>query len=495
MTIEDAGRFVRVQDAWSLPAVAGFPRYDRAQRGCAVAHLGVGNFHRAHQALFLHEYLQQRPEDWMIHGVSLLPSDRDLVRAMHAQGNLYTLTERSGARDTIRVVGAIQAVTHAPADPLAVVRLLAARAIQIVSLTITEKGYYYNVARDLDLDHPVVRADLTPHAVPQSALGYLCAAARARMIHRGAPFTVVSCDNLPGNGDLTRRLLLQFADRKDAAVGAWIRANVAFPNSMVDRITPAVSAATRAFVRDAFGIDDQCPVISEAFRQWVIEDRFAGGRPPLETVGVQFVERTEPYEVLKVRLLNGTHSALAYPAYLMGWRTVDGALADPLLRRFVQRYMEEDITPTIPAVPGIDVPAYRAQLLERFANPAISDQVQRLAQDGSQKIRNAIVPPLVQQWAAGGSITWIAFALAAWYRYLRGVDEHGAPIAIDDPLRETLCERARLGPGDPTGLLSLQEVFGPDLAGPSRVSQAVKAQLDAIDQLGTRAALGRLLAQ
>jgi mannitol 2-dehydrogenase len=305
----------------------------------------------------------------------------------------------------------------------------------------------------------------------------------------------MSCDNLPGNGHMTRRLLLQFAETKDPAVARWIGDNVAFPNSMVDRITPAVTEQTRAFVRDTFGVDDRCPVVSESYLQWVLEDHFANGRPQLEEVGVHITDDVEPYEKLKVRLLNGSHSALSYVAYLMGFREVDAAMSDPTIRTFVKRYMDGDITPTVPRVPGIDVTAYKQTLIERFSNPAISDQVQRLAMDGSRKIPNSLVPPLEHQLSTGGSIEWLAFALAAWYRYLYGTDEAGAAIEITDPMRDELVARARNAPANPTALLSMQEIFGERVSTDTRLAAAVKQSLDAIRSLGTGQALGRLLRQ
>lgn len=486
---------IPVRDAWTLPGVATFPRYDRSKLGCGIAHIGVGNFHRSHQALYLHEYLQTHPQDWMVHGVGLLDADAGLIQAMTSQDGLYTLIERSGSRDTLEVIGSIKRLSHAPAEPQSVVQLLASGDVKIVSLTITEKGYHYTSSGDLDVDQPVIRADLSRGAVPRSALGYLFAAAEQRMVTGGPALTVMSCDNLPGNGDMTRRLLLQFAELKEPAVARWIGDNVSFPNSMVDRITPATTDRTRAFVRDTFGVDDRCPVVSESYVQWVLEDRFANGRPELEAVGVQLTGDVEPYEKLKVRLLNGSHSALAYIAYLMGYRNVDAAMNDPAIRAFVQRYMDDDITPTLPPVPGIDVAAYKQTLIERFSNPAISDQVQRLAMDASRKIPNSIVPPLEHQLSTRGSIHWLAFALAAWYRYLYGTDESGAPIEITDPMRDELVARARSAPDDPTPLLSMREIFGERIPADGRLAASVQESLDAIRTVGTRQALERLLQQ
>lgn len=491
--MEASRSLVAVPQAVNLPQVASRPGYDRQNLKCGIAHIGLGNFHRAHQALFLHNFLQNNAQDWLIHAVCLLESDRPLIEAMRAQDTLYTLTERSSTEDVIKVVGSIKEISHGPSDPAAVINLLASDEIKIVSLTITEKGYYYNSAGNLEFDHPVIASDLIEGNSPQSALAYLFAAARQRRLSGGQKFTIMSCDNLPGNGHLTSHLLLQFADRKDPATAQWIRDNVAFPNSMVDRITPATTPKTLAFVRDTFGIDDRCPVMCESFIQWVLEDNFANGRPGYDTVGVQLTNDVEPYEKLKVRLLNGSHLALAFPAYLMGYREVDAAMNDPLIYRFVERYMDDDITPTLPEVPGIDVTAYKQTLRDRFSNPAISDQVARLCLDGSPKIRNAIVPPLEHQLAAGGSIHWMAFALASWYRYLEGVDENGAPIEVADPLSDFLTARAKAAPNDPGQLLSVETIFGKQLGANSKLLKTMQEALDLIRSQGTREALRQWL--
>jgi mannitol 2-dehydrogenase len=440
----------------------------------------------------------------MIHGIGLREADIALVEPMNRQDNLYTLTERSGSHDTIKIIGSIKEYSYAPSDPQRVIQLLASDAIKIISLTITEKGYYYDARGDLDIAHPDIKADLHS-SIPRTAVGFLFSAAKARKEHNGSPMTLLSCDNLPSNGDLLHHLLVQFAESKERAVADWIRDNTSCPNAMVDRITPAVTQETRDLVRNRFEIDDQCPVMSEAYLQWVLEDHFINGRPQLEMVTlpvrlesrsvaiqVQLTDDVAPYEKLKMRLLNGSHSALAYGAYLMGFRFVDEAMGDPIVRSFVQRYMDE-ITPTIPDVPGVDIAAYKATLIERFSNAAIRDQVQRLAEDGSKKMRNFVVPPLADLLSSGGSIQYISFALAAWFRYLRGLDEQGQPIEIVDPMSRMLKERAQLHPHDPADLLALEQIFGEHISANTRVASAVKECLDAIDRLGTRQACGLVL--
>lgn len=490
-----ARQLVPVRDAWKLPRVATFPRYDRLGLHCGIAHLGLGNFHRSHQALYFHEYLQTHPQEpWMIHAIGSHGSVRTLVDTMSSQDNLYTLTERSGSEATLKVIGSIKESFYAPSDPQGVIRLMASVDIKIISLTITEKGYYYDSEGNLDTSHPEIEADLREGATPTSALGYLFAAAEQRWRNKGSPFTIMSCDNLQGNGEITQRLLLQFGERKHQEVADWIQRNVSFPNSVVDRITPAVTEETSAFVRDTFGIDDRCPVVSEAYLQWILEDDFAGGRPELETVGVRFTDDVKPYETLKVRMLNGSHSALAYVAALVGFENVDAAMSDETIRTFVQRYMD-DVTPTLPIVPGLDVEDYKATLIQRFSNPAISDQVQRLALDGSRKMRTFVVPALEDQLSSGGSIKWTAFALAAWYRYLGGTDDGGKRIEIDDPMEPTLVALARNGPKAPASLLSVEEIFGKRLSEDERVTTAVSECFDLIERVGTERALKRLLRQ
>ncbi len=489
-----------LHDAWNLSTAT----YDRSKLDCGIAHIGVGNFVRSHLAVFLHEYLRAQPQNWMMYGIGMREGDVALAEALKRQDYLYTLTERAGSRATCKVIGSIKDFAYVPSDYQQVLQRLASDAIKIISLTITEKGYYDNPAGDLDVEHPDIKADLQ-QGVPRTALGLLFGAAKERHTKNGLPITLLSCDNVPNNGERLRHLLLQFAGLKDQSVAGWIRANTSCPNSMVDRITPAVTRDTHDFVRNRFGIEDQCPVMSEAYLQWVVEDTFISGRPHWEKVSVpvqletqsvgiqvQFTNDAAPYEKMKMRLLNGSHSALAYVSYLMGFRFVDEAMHDATVRSFVQRYMDE-ITPTLPAVPGVDIPAYKATLIERFANAAVRDQVQRLAEDGSKKICNFIVPALEELLVSGGSIRHLAFALAAWFRYLRGVDEQGQSIDIVDPMSRLLMERARLQPHDSTYLLAVEDVFGERVSRNSTVAAAINQWLEAINSVGARQACVRLL--
>ena len=484
---------MNVLESKNLGVLASYPNYDRRSLQCGIAHMSVGGFHRSHQAVFIDRYLQKRPENWMIYGVGNLDADITLVEALNAQDNLYTLTERSGSQDDIRVIGSIKEFVHAPTNKSKVIDALASDEIKIISLTITEKGYCYDSSKNLDLNHPMIKADLENPTEPVSAIGFVFAAAKRRMENGGQPFTLMSCDNLPGNGHIASRIVIQFAQAQDENVAQWIRKNVSFPNGMVDRITPAPSDQTTKFVSEAFDIEDPGALVSEDFLQWIIEDDFINGRPALEEVGVQFVKDVEPYEKLKVRMLNGSHSALSYLSYLMGYREVDAAMNDPLINDFVRIYMNEDITPCIPQVPGVDVEEYKTILIKRFSNPAISDKIQRLAMDGSEKIPNALVPPIEFHLESGTSSKYLAFAVAAWYRYLRGVDEEGEAIEITDPMSTELVSRACAHPMDPAQLIGIKEIFGVNVSQSASFIEDVTSALESIETMGTRDALTKLL--
>lgn len=454
--------------------------------------MSVGGFHRSHQAVYMDDYLNQNAENWMIAGVGLLPQDDAHVKALASQDSLYSVLERSPSKDNVRIVGSIKNMLHAPADPSKVIAQIASPDIKIVSLTITEKGYCYNEQRDLDLNHPLIQKDLSSPANPVTALSYLTQGLIARKAANAGPVTVMCCDNLPGNGHLTKHILLQFANEINKDIAKWIEDNVSFPNAMVDRITPVTTDEVRAILQDKFGVTDQWPVVCEGFIQWVLEDDFRAGRPALESVGVQIVKDVDPYEKMKVRLLNGSHSALSYTSYLLGHRDVDKAMADPLVSKFVRNYMD-DITPSVPSVPGIDLTEYKGVLIERFSNPSIRDQVQRLAEDGSQKIRNATVPPLEYALQNGKSYDGIAFALAGWWRYLAGADEQNKEIEIKDPLRDKLVSRAKLDPKNPLGLLGVEEIFGRKVLEHEGFVRTMAQQLEDIYTQGTRKTLEKLL--
>lgn len=433
-----------------------YPSYDRNSLGCGIVHLGVGSFHRSHLALYVHEYLQRHASDWMIHGVATSSEQLGLVEAIGAQGCLFTMTEHSGRRESVRVIGSTKQMTHAPSQPGEVERLLVCDSVKIVALTLSEAGYPRDALGDLDVNDSLIRSDLRDDGAPLSAFGHVYAAAFNRMRMGGEPFTVLSCDDIPFNGDIAKRLMLQFAELKSPEVADWIRDNVSFPNSMIDRVMPATSGKTSPHQR--YGIEDNCAVLGEAHTQWVIEDRFKNGRPLLATVGVQFTDHIGPYEAMKARLLKGTQTAIAYVARMLDHRTVADAMRDPLVRRFAERYMDE-ASLDLDAPYGYDLGAYKAALLARLSNDGLRDKIERIAANGSQNIAATLVP-LAEERTEGGPIDSTAFAIAAWCRFLRGVDEHGSMLDIVDPLQVQLTGRVNISPKDPVHLLSMSEIFG-----------------------------------
>jgi mannitol 2-dehydrogenase len=470
------------------------PHFDRKGLKCGIVHMSVGGFHRSHQALYIQDILNKSAADWMIAGVGLLDNDKQHVDTMNAQDCLYSVLERSGKKDTLKVCGSIKEIYHAPSSNKKVLERLNDESIKILSLTITEKGYCYNQDGDLDLNHEAIKHDLVNLMSPRTGLGYTVSALNERYKSRSKPFTVMSCDNLPGNGHLTHKLVLQFAQEIDSNLASWISENVSFPNAMVDRITPVTTPDIIDVVAEKFSIDDRWPVVCEDFRQWVLEDKFCNGRPDFESVGVQLVSDVEPYEKMKVRLLNGSHSALSYLSYLMGYRRVDAAMADPLISKYVRSYMDYDVTPAVPFVPGIDLDTYKDKLIERFSNPSIGDQVQRLAEDGSRKIPNAILPCIRNQLEKGGNMDYAALALACWFRYLSGSDESLNAIEIKDPSKDRLMERIRTNPQDPTYALGLEDIFG-DLGAHPIVIQKVKIALNKLYSQGVKKTLEECLAK
>lgn len=475
-----------------LPGTVDVPAYARAQLRCGIVHIGLGNFVRAHQALYLDDLFRRRgPAPWAICGVGLLPQDRAMGEALLPQGGLYTLVERDQRTERVRVVGSVIDYVHAPAQPAGVLARLTAPATRIVSLTVTESGYYLDTARgELDARHPDLRRDLAhPESPPATLYGYLAEALARRRRNGLAPFTVQSCDNLQGNGDLTRRMLVAFARQRDPRLGDWIDANVTFPNSMVDRITPATTAALRNEVTERLGgIEDACPVLCETFRQWVIEDCFVAGRPPYDDVGVQVVSDVRPFEHMKIHLLNASHQALGHLGVLLGYETVEQAVRDPHIAALLDRYMDT-VRPLLEAPPGVDLRDYQRSVIERFGNPAVKDQLARICFDASARIPKFVLPMARRQLEHGGSLDVFAFVIACWIRYLGGEDEAGRPIRVQDPMAAQLLQRVRLGMTDPAPFLGLSQVFGNDLPAARPFVSAVAKALRRLYDVGVRTAL------
>ena len=453
----------------SLAERAVIPRFDPASVRPGIVHLGLGGFHRAHMARYTHDLMQLSPDalGWGIVGAGLLPADGRMHEALGPQDDLYTLVERDAAGETRTIVGSLARTVFAGESTAALLAALEDPAIRIVSLTVTEHGYCLNRAtKQLDPGHPLIQRDLaTPHS-PASAIGVLVETLRRRRVAGQAAPTLLTCDNIQHNGDILRSAVLALAGLQEPGLAEWIEREVAFPSTMVDRITPVTAAADIARLREVDGIDDAWPVFSETFTQWVIEDRFPGGRPAWETVGAQFVPDVAPYEFMKLRLLNGSHLAVSGMGRLIGYETIDAAMADPLMTRFMVALMDRETGPTVPPVPGIDLGAYKAKLVERFANPAIKDTVERVNTDAPL---NVLLDPIRDRLAAGAPLDLLALALAAWLRRVRGEDEQGQPIEIKHPLAAELRDRAIAGGPDPVPLLSLEPLFGAAGADPALV--------------------------
>ena len=468
------------------------PGYSREDLTVGIVHFGVGNFHRSHQAMYLDRLFSTGAgRDWAICGVGVLPADAAMRDALVAGDMRYTLIERyPDGEANARSIGSIVEYLFAPDDVEAVLEKLADPAVRIVSLTITEGGYNISeLTGEFDLDSPRVAADVLPGAVPQTVFALVTEGLRRRRDRGIAAFTVVSCDNLQGNGVIAEKAFTTFARAKDAELASWIAANVPFPNSMVDRITPVTGDEERRFAVDEFGAEDAWPVVSEGFVQWVLEDRFGpGGRPALERVGVQVVDDVLPFEKMKLRLLNASHQALAYFGYLSGHRYVHEAATDPLLVELLQRFMSGEAEPTLAPVPGVDLAVYEDDLIDRFANPYVRDTLVRLGTDAADRIATFVLPIVRDRLATGAAITLSVAIVASWAVFARGVDEAGAPIEVTDRRGAVVTEALANAAGDPAAFASQESLFG-DLARNPLFVEAFTQAYDVLRERGARAAL------
>jgi mannitol 2-dehydrogenase len=467
------------------------PGYDRSQVSTGIVHIGVGGFHRAHEAAYVDQLMNEgKALDWGISGVGLLPQDRRMHEVMTAQDCLYTLVVKhpDGSMKP-RVVGSIIQYLFAPDDPEAVLELMSDPGTRIVSLTITEGGYLVNqVTGEFDADDPGIQKDLRPGSTPSTAFGFITAALARRRERGIPPFTVVSCDNIPGNGAVAHKMIGAFARLKDPELADWLEREVSFPNSMVDRITPVTTDGDKTLLAEKFGVEDAWPVVCEPFVQWALEDSFSAGRPPFEDAGVQMVNDVEPYELMKLRLLNASHQALCYLGYLSGYRYAHEVCQDALFTTFLRGYMDYEATPTLAPVPGVDLEQYKSQLIERFANPEIRDTLARLCAESSDRIPKWLIPVIRQQLATGGEIRRSALVVASWARYAEGSDEQGQPIEVVDRLRDQLVERARRQREEPLVFISDRNLFG-DLIDNEQFVNAYRSALDSLHSRGARATL------
>lgn len=470
--------------------------YDRESVTTGIAHIGVGNFHRAHEAYYTNLLLEHADQqEWGICGIALLPSDEKLVEALRGQQGAYTLTVcgRDGHDEALRI-GSLVELLWGIENPDAVIDKLADPSVKVITMTITEGGYNIDKSTgEFILTDEGVQHDLARPESPHTVFGFVAAGLRRRMERASGPVTILSCDNLQHNGDTARRAFTSFVEAQDPTLAAWASVNVTFPNSMVDRITPAVRAEDRARLNAANGTDDAAPVYCEDYIQWVIEDNFAAGRPAWERVGAEFTDDVTAYENMKLSLLNASHTLLCYPAFLAGYRKVDDAMHDERFARYLRAFMDLDITPYVPSPGNTDLELYKQTLIERFGNRSVSDQLARLCFDGVSKIPVYVMPNLTKMLRDGADLTRVAFFAAAYRRYLRGTaDDKGAAYTIDEPWL-TDDDRRRIASDDALDFLALSPFAAADLRADERFTESYLRTVDAVAARGVLSVLESIL--
>jgi mannitol 2-dehydrogenase len=479
----------------SLPSTVARPSYDRASLRAGILHFGVGNFHRAHQAVYLDDLFNLGLDhDWALIGAGVRPADDAMRQKLEAQDWLTTVVEQEADASTARVTAPM--IGHLPVgNSAAIVARLADPAIRIVSLTITEGGYYIDPATQrFDPKHPEIVADAADLLTnPKTVFGLILAGLKRRRDVGIGPFTVMSCDNIPGNGEVTRNAVVGLARLIYPELAGWVGANVAFPNGMVDRITPATTDRERELLGETVGIEDRSPVFCENFKQWVLEDNFPAGRPALEKVGVQFVPDVAPFEHMKIRILNGGHATIAYPAALLDIHFVHEAMENALVRGFLEKVEREEIIPIVPPVPDTDLGEYYALIDRRFSNPKIGDTVTRLCLDGSNRQPKFILPSAADRIAQGRGVDGLALVSAFWARYCYGTTDSDQTIAPNDPSWSRLTETAKRAKDHPSAWLGMSDIFGGLAQEPAYVD-AFSHALKTIWTIGTKATLEAYLA-
>lgn len=478
----------------ALPKDVAKPKYRREELTAGIVHFGVGNFHRAHQAAYLDDLFNAgEGHDWAIVGAGVLDAEKAGRERLAAQDFLTTVVEQDAGHMTARVTGVMVDFIE-PGDARAIIDKLADPAIRIVSLTITEGGYFIDPASgEFDRANPAIMADADNIAQPATVFGLILAGLIRRREAGAEPFTVMSCDNIPGNGHVTEDAVAGLAGLVDGELEKWVRGNVAFPNGMVDRITPATTDRERGILTESYGVEDGWPVFCEPFRQWVLEDDFPAGRPALEKAGVTFVDDVGPYELMKIRILNGGHAAIAYPAALMDIHFVHEAMEEPLIRDFLAKLEREEIIPIVPPVPDTDLGEYFELIERRFSNPTIGDTIPRLCQDGSNRQPKFILPSAADRLKAGASVDGLSLVSALWCRYCAGVTDSGRVIAPNDASAARLKEAALRAKNDPQAFLELSDIFG-DTGKSPFFAGAFARNLHAIWEKGTRQTLSDYLA-
>ncbi|MCB4799043.1 mannitol dehydrogenase family protein [Neotamlana laminarinivorans] len=439
------------------------PSYNRVEVEAGIVHVGIGGFHRAHEALYTDELLNDNSQKkWGICGVALLEFDKKIHQTLTNQNGLYTLIvkELDGTL-TNRVIGSIVDFMYAPENPWAVVEKMASPETKIITLTITEGGYNFNEATgEFIIDNPSIQYDLKNPTTPKTIFGYLTESLKLRKENNIQGVTIQSCDNIQGNGHVTKKMLLSYMQHAEPELIPWVEANVSFPNSMVDRITPATVASDIITLKETTGIMDEWPVVCEPFKQWVIEDEFVAGRPAWENAGAQFVTDVVPYEKMKLTLLNAGHSVLGILGALLGYKTIDEAVHDENLSAFLKTYMNLEVTPTLGNLKGVNLEEYKQTLIERFGNTHIKDQVERICSESSAKIPKFILPTVTQQLKNSGQVELAAYVLAAWAIYSLGENEKGEKLIIRDAMEGLLYEKAMLAKTDPKQFLEIDSIFG-----------------------------------
>lgn len=470
------------------------PTYDRTKLLPGIVHLGIGAFHRAHQAWYTEAVLNSAGGNWGIIGCSLRSDS--VSNQLDPQDGLYTILERS-AQDKTQIIGAVVQVLVGPQKPQAIIDAIATESIKIISLTVTEKGYcHFPATGELNFEHPDIAYDLGNITQPKSAIGYIVAGLIARK-DKGLPgLTVLSCDNLPNNGKVVGKCVIGFAEKISAELASWIKSNVTFPCSMIDRIVPATTPTDISNFENTFGYEDAGMVVAEPFSQWVIEDNFIQGRPAWETVGATLVEHVEIYELIKLRLLNGTHSLLAYSGYLAGKATIAEVMRDATLTKACKAYMAL-AAGTLAAPADFDLAGYQAQLVERFANPGLQHRTWQIAMDGSQKIPQRWLGTLADAVSKGADIKLFAFALAAWMKYISAVDEQGKAIEVSDPLAKTFAEAAAKHAGSDAdyvnAIFAIEGIFNPALLQIPKLKKLTTQYLSAIKLQGALKTLDNMM--
>jgi mannitol 2-dehydrogenase len=464
---------------------AATPRYSRNQLSPGILHFGVGNFHRAHLAVYLDDLFNMGlNHDWAIIGAGVMPFDEEMQQRLSAQDYLSTIVEQDAACTAARVTGPMIDFIP-PSRKARLMSVLADPAIRIVSLTVTEGGYMIDPATGrFDPSHPALQLDARNPDDPASVFGLILHGLRARKARATAPFTVMSCDNVPHNGVVTRNAVAGLARLMDEKLARWIEESVAFPNAMVDRITPATTDRERKMTEEKFGIEDSWPVFCEEFKQWVVEDHFPTGRPAFEKVGAQFATDVTPFEYMKIRILNGGHAIIAYPAGLLDVHYVHEAMEHPLIRAYFEKVEREEVIPTVPPVPGTDILDYYKLIERRFSNPKIGDTVRRLCLDGSNRQPKFIVPVINDNIAAGRGFAGLALESALWCRYCVGESDSGQTIEPNDPNWQRLQAAARASLGDSQAWLGMKDLYG-DLAGHGGFAQSFAKSLASLREKGT----------